>query len=166
MHSSRHLSHIHLTRKALWPAMIILLVLSTSVFADVSDINAEVDRCSAAHDYDPAAMDGKLGPNELGKNERPFLECVYSGIEKNVMPKAMMPPDYDYLIRQHKQFTDAVEKGEITRQQRRDRTRDLLNKVKQNEIAEAERRIQDLSAKRDQFMREQQRMRKRNPRLF
>ena len=156
----------HKTLMKRWSAMVILLGLSYNVHAEVTKINDEVDRCSKAHNYDPAAMDGKLGANELGKNERKFLECVYNGIEKNVMPKALMPADYDYLIRQHRQLTDAVEKGETTRQQRRTRTQDLLSKVKANEMAETERRIQDLSAKRDQFMQQQERMRKRNPRLF
>ena len=156
----------HIAKKAFLLELVFVLTFSPVLFADVSYINNEVDRCSKAHDYDPAAMDGKLSQNELGQNERQFLDCVYSGIEQNIMPKAFIPADYDYLIRQHKQLTDAIEKGETTRQQRRARTQDLLNKVKANEMAETERRIQDLSAKRDQFMQQQERMRKRNPRLF
>ena len=83
---------------------------SSVVAADVSDINAEVEKCSKTHDYDPN-QGGQLGANELGKNERVFLECVYSGISEVLIPKALMPDEYKKLINDHKQMTNAVEKG-------------------------------------------------------
>ena len=151
---------------ALLTITLLAITPSSSVLAaDVSDINAEVEKCSKTHDYDPN-QGGQLGANELGKNERVFLECVYSGISEVLIPKALMPDDYKKLITDHKQMTNAVEKGEITRQQRQTSIREILTQIKANEAAETERRIQDLSAKRDQFLRQRERMLKRNPRMF
>jgi len=139
--------------------------LSTVLAADISDINGEVEKCSQIHDYDPNQQ-SQLGANELGKNERIFLECVYKGINETLMPKAMVPDDYKKLVSSHKQMTNAIEKGEITRQQRQARTTEILGQIKNNETAETERRIQDLSTKRDQFLKQRERMLKRNPRMF
>jgi len=102
----------------------------------------------------------------LGKNERVFLECVYTGIEKVIMPKALLPDEYKHLIGHHREMTDAVEKGEMTRQQRGAEVQKILNKVKAREVAESERRIQELSEKRDQYQRMRQRMLRRHPRMF
>ena len=139
--------------------------LSTVFAADISDINDEIEKCSKTHNYDPNQQD-HLGANELGKNERVFLECVYTGINETLIPKAMLPDDYKKLLSSHRQMTNAVEREEITRQQRQMRTKEILGQIKNNEAAETERRIQDLSTKRDQFLRQRERMLKRNPRMF
>ena len=139
--------------------------LSNVFAADISDINSEIDKCTQVHGYDPKE-ESQLGENELGKNERVFLECVYTGISETLVPKVMLPNDYKDLISSHKQMTNAVEKGEITRKERKARVIEILTQIKANEAAETERRIQDLSAKRDQFLRQRERMLKRNPRMF
>jgi hypothetical protein len=145
--------------------LLTLTSLSTVFAADISDINSEIDKCTQAHGYDPK-QESQLGENELGKNERVFLECVYTGISEALIPKVMVPNDYEKLISSHKQMTNAVEKGEITRKERKTRVIEILTQIKANEAAETERRIQDLSAKRDQFLRQRERMLKRNPRMF
>jgi len=150
---------------ALLSAVILSFSCSVSHAVDVSDINTEIDRCSKAHEYNPAQV-AKFSPNELGANEREFLQCVYTGIEEKIIPKAMLPNDYKALIENHKKMTNSVEKGGMTRQERKAQTEELLRKIKANEVAETERRIQDLSAKRDQFMQDRARMLKRNPRMF
>ena len=166
---------------ALLSAVILSFSCSVSHAVDVSDINTEIDRCSKAHEYNPAQV-AKFSPNELGANEREitralaqryrgtnereFLKCVYAGIEEKIIPKAMLPNDYKALIENHKKMTNSVEKGGMTRQERKAQTEELLRKIKANEVAETERRIQDLSAKRDQFMQDRARMLKRNPRMF
>lgn len=146
-------------------AVLLSLSCSISQAVDVSDINAEIDRCSRAHEYNPA-QSAKLGANELGANEREFLQCVYAGIEERIIPKAMLPDDYKALIESHKKMTNSIEKGGMTREERKAQTEELLRKIKTSEVAETERRIQDLSAKRDQFMQDRARMLKRNPRMF
>jgi len=144
----------------------VAVVLATSASAtDMSDLNAEVLKCQKKHDYD-ATQQTELGPNELAANERTYLDCIYKGIREAVIPKAMIPDDYKYLIKRYQEMTDAVEKGEITRVQRTASTRKLLGMIKDREVAESERRIQDLSAKRDQFLKQRERMLKRNPRMF
>jgi len=156
----------HLPLRYLLPVIALLAIShSSNLLADISDINGELDKCSKTHDYD-LKQGSQLGANELGKTERAFLECVYTGIRETLIPKALIPDDYEYLISQHKQMTNAVEKGEMTRQQRKARVQELLGKIKSNEVAESERRIRDLSAKRDQFLRSRERMLKRNPRMF
>jgi len=146
-------------------AALLSLSCSISLAVDVSDINTEIDRCSKAHEYNPAQSE-ELGANQLGTNEREFLKCVYAGIEERIIPKAMLPDDYRVLIESHKKMTNSIEKGGMTREERKAQTEELLRKVKTNEVAETERRIQDLSAKRDQFMQDRARMLKRNPRMF
>lgn len=150
---------------ALFAATMMMAGLSYNSSADISDINGEIDKCTKTYGYDPKQGD-QLGEHELGKNERVFLECVYSGINEALIPKALIPDDYKKLIASHKQMTNAVEKGEITRKERKASIIEILTRIKENEAAETERRIQDLSAKRDQFMRQRERMLKRNPRMF
>jgi hypothetical protein len=144
----------------------VAIAAATSVSAtDLSDLNREITKCQKTHDYDPSKQD-QLGPNELGKNERAYLDCVYSGTREAVIPKAMVPDDYKQLITRYQQMTDAVEKGEMTRQQRTASAQQLLGNIKNKEVAESERRINDLSAKRDQFLQQRERMLRRNPRMF
>jgi len=137
----------------------------TNLLADISDINGEIDKCSKQHGYNPDDAN-KLGANQLGINERAFLNCVYSSVEEVLVPKSLMPDSYKNLIAEHKKMTDAVENSNMTRQQRTARVQEMLEKIKYSELAESEKRIQDLSAKRDRFLRERERMLKRNPRMF
>lgn len=153
---------IHYARLAITLAM---LGIPSALFADISDINGEIEKCSKLHGYDPQQWN-KIDANTLGKNERVFLACVYNAINEVLVPKALIPDDYNNLIASHKQLTNAVERGEITRQERHTRIKEILGQIKTNEAAETERRIQDLSAKRDQFLRARERMIKRNPRMF
>jgi len=133
--------------------------------ADVSDISTEIVSCANTHDYDPKQA-GQLGEHELGKNEREFLECIYSSINEVLIPKAMVPDNYKKLIADDRQMTNAIEKGEMTRQQRQTRIQQMLADIRSSEAAESEQRIQDLSTKRDQFLQQRERMLKRNRRMF
>ena len=138
----------------------------SSVFAaDISEISTEIEKCSKTHDYDPNQA-SQLGPNELGKNERAFLECVYTSISEVLIPRAMVPDNYKKLIANDRKMTDAIEKGEMTRQQRQARIEQMLGTIRSSEAAVTEQRTQDLTNKRDQFLRERERMLKRNRRMF
>ena len=133
-----------------------------AVFASVDDINNEIDACTQKHGYNPQQA-GDIGANQLGNNERAFLDCVYSGIESNLIPKAFFPEDYEYLVKRHKEMTDAVEEGEFTRQQRQAETKQIIDIMKDKEIKETNKRIDDLSGKREWLLKQRSSMLKRSP---
>lgn len=165
---TKDITEVHIGSKYSHAALLLIalsLVSLVSMAADISNINNHVDNCSKSHGYSPE-LENNLGPHELGRNEREFLECVYKEIQEKLIANVMFPDDYKHLIKRHKEMTDQLVKGEITRAQRKSHIQYLISLIKDNEVTETERRIQDLSAKRDQFMKDRNRMLKRNPRMF
>jgi|GEM_PF-3338755 len=138
---------------------------SLAIATDIDILNEEINRCAKLHEFDPECTED-LDEYELGTNERIFLECVYTSIHEKLIPSSLVPTDFENLVTKHKQMTDAVEQQELTRDERTLKTTEILNQIKANEAAETERRIQDLSAKRDRFLRDREKMLKRNPRMF
>lgn len=138
-------------------ALLAALAVSSAVAAGVDDINKEIDSCSGKHGYDPR-QSSQIDANKLGENERAFLDCVYSGIESNLVPKAMFPKDYKYLVQRYREMTDAVEKGELTRADRTAETQQIINIMKDKEVKETNKRIDDLSSKREWLIRQRENM--------
>ena len=137
--------------------------VSPGLLAGQSDIDAELKRCSKQHGYDPDNT-SSLGAHQLGVNERSYLACAYAGVRELLIPKSVVPAEYETLISKHKQMTDAVEKGELTRAEREARTREMLGDIGAKDAAERERRIQDLTVKREQLLKDLDRARKRTQR--
>lgn len=130
---------------------------SPAIATSVDDLNQEIDRCSGIHGYNPQ-QSSQIDANKLGNNERNFLDCVYGGIESNLIPKAFFPEDYKYLIERYKEMTNAVEKGELTRQQRTAEAQQIIDIMKDKEVKETNKRIDDLSGKREWLMKQRENM--------
>ena len=147
-----------------------LLLLGISsfspVYADQAKIEEEAARCATEHSYDRGGQTN-LGPHELAATERAYLDCIYEGVNKRVIPKALLPDDYRQLIASYQDMTNAVEKGELTRTQRMAQARQMLDDIKTKEAAEREKRIQELDGMRKNLIRQQQMMQRTiTPRIF
>ena len=138
------------------------LAATSAIAVSVDDINKEIDSCTQKHGYS-SKQAGNIDANKLGENERAFLDCVYGGIESNLIPKAFFPEDYKYLIKRYKEMTDSVEQGEMTRQQRTAEAQQILDIMKDKEVKETNKRINDLSGKREWLMKQRESMMKRSP---
>ena len=141
------------------------LVTTPAIATSVDDINQEINTCTREHGYSPRQA-ANLDANKLGENERAFLDCVYGGIESNLVPKAFFPEDYKYLIKRYREMTDAVEQGELTRQQRTAEAQQILDIMKDKEVKETNKRINDLSGKREWLLKQRESMLKRSPKPF
>jgi hypothetical protein len=151
------------------PLIFVLLLGISSFFpvmADQGKIEQEAARCASEHSYDRGGQTN-LGPHELAATERPYLDCIYEGMNKRVIPKALLPDDYRQLIKSYQDMTNAVEKGEITRTERMAQARQMLEEIKNKEATEREKRIQELDGMRKNLIRQQQMMQRTvTPRIF
>lgn len=91
-----------------------------------------VVQCSQQYGYDPTEAD-RLGPNELGSGELAWRECVYQGLRDIVMPKSPIPQAYASAIAEDQALTEQVQRGELTRTERRKRLKDLLDGLRLGE---------------------------------
>lgn len=88
-------------------------------FAELkSALDAHLADCTEIHRLNPLELSG-IGENELADGEQEWLECAYQGIEAIMVPSTIFPDMYRQLIADSRSMTDLVEKGEITRTQRR-----------------------------------------------
>jgi hypothetical protein len=89
--------------------------------------------CSDRFEYQPETAN--LGPHQLGSHERDWSRCVYSAIDDSIIPKSPIADMYRFLITQHQLYTDKVENGEATRQQRRARMEQIVESIQRQEDA-------------------------------
>ena len=97
-------------------------------------LDAEIERCTTKHDYDGDDA-ATLGDNELGASERAWRECVYAGIRKIVIPHSRVPDAYRRFIAQDKVMTNKVERGDMTRAERRAQNEAFVAKLEAAEAA-------------------------------
>jgi len=117
--------------------------------------NQSLSSCSERTGYSPEDATN-LAPNELGRNERAWAQCVYSGIEAHVAPKSAAPELYRRLVARHRELTDAIEAKTATRADRLREATSLLDQIRTAENAALAKREQEISQVQD--VREQQRM--------
>ena len=90
--------------------------------------------CTKRYGYDPDAG-SKLAANVLGPGEREWRGCVYQGIEKYLIPKTLSPDVYRRAIDEDRKMTEAIAKGEMTREQRQARVQQMLEEIDRVEEA-------------------------------
>lgn len=106
---------------------------STSVRDVIPFLDARLNDCTAIHNYNPNEAWG-LGQYELAPTERAWLECAYTGVEKIIVPNTAFPKLYREAVTRHKSMTNLVERGELTRAERRKRTLEIRDSISQMEI--------------------------------
>lgn len=94
---------------------------------------AGLARCTELYGYAPS-LGTKLGPHELGKGERDWRDCAYHVVRKTLMPGSNAPKAYELAIREDREMTAAVARGELTRDERRRRLDALFESLRATEI--------------------------------
>ena len=84
--------------------------------------------CTQRYGYDPEAG-AKLAANVLGSGEREWRGCVYQGIEKYVIPRTLSPDVYRRAIAEDRNMTEAIANGDMTREQREARVKQMLEEI-------------------------------------
>ena len=100
----------------------------------VADLRMALDACTADHGYDPDDADG-LGANELHPGERAWADCAYRAVDAEMKARSRIPEAYDRLIAKHRELTDKVEAGSITRAQRKAQVQTMLTSIRNQEEA-------------------------------
>lgn len=90
-------------------------------------------RCTELYAYSPS-LGAKLGPHELGKGERDWRDCAYHVVRKTLMPGSNAPKAYELAIREDREMTAAVARGELSRDERRRRLDALFESLRATEI--------------------------------
>jgi len=98
-------------------------------------LDAHMADCTERYGYSPEAAAATLGPHVLGAGEREWRGCVYEAIEKYLLPRAPNPELYRRAITEDRELTEAVAGGTITRKQREDRIRSMLEEIERSEEA-------------------------------
>lgn len=119
-------------------ALLGLLLLPASAGAqnDAAEKKAAIEshlaECTATHGYDPEAANPEKA---LAPGERAWNDCAYDGVRALLAKQSRIPGIYDLLIDQHRDMTDALERGEITRTQRKQRTDAIAASIRNQEEA-------------------------------
>lgn len=97
--------------------------------------HARYVECGKIHKYDPNTT--KLAQNTLGPTERAWQQCVYAAVEKYLIPASKSPDLYRGAIATSRNLTNGIEKGTITRDQRRKKMDEVISKIESVEGANA-----------------------------
>jgi len=114
----------------------------------VKKLETHITQCTEKYGYNPKNVSG-IGERELAQNERPWRSCVYEGIRTLVIPNTTISQAYLDLIAEDRKLTDAIEKGEITRSQRKKRITYVVNQIKLMEEKERAKQVAELKRSRD-----------------
>ena len=98
-----------------------------------TQLESYLSQCTQTFGLDPRKEPG-LSENELAPNERDWLDCAYKGIERIMIPNSDFPGMYRDLIAEAKSLVDLMERGEVTRTQRRNRIQILISQIENAEI--------------------------------
>jgi hypothetical protein len=94
-------------------------------------LDAELAQCTQRFGFDPAA--GDLPERALAAGERTWRECAYEGVKKHMIPSSTIPDVYLQLIGEDRTLTDRLDRGEITRAERRQRLDELIERIRNAE---------------------------------
>jgi len=89
--------------------------------------------CTRLYGYSPAAATN-LGPHELGKGELAWRDCAYHVVRKTLVPGSRVPAVYEQAIAEDKAMTAAIQRQQLTRDERRRKLNDLLESLRATEI--------------------------------
>ena len=94
---------------------------------------AGLARCTELYGYAPS-LGKTLGPHELGKGERDWRDCAYHVVRKTLKPGSNAPQAYELAIREDREMTAAVARGELSRDERRRKLDALFESLRATEI--------------------------------
>ncbi|HIF52148.1 MAG TPA: hypothetical protein EYQ42_11590 [Thiotrichaceae bacterium] len=110
-----------------------------------------LSKCTTESDYDP--NNTKISDKyTLAKGERAFLDCAYTGIEKNIIPESYIPNQYKDLIKSHRKWTNEVEKKLLTRSERRSRTLIVIGRLEKLDSQQKDLMIEQMQRTREVMM--------------
>jgi hypothetical protein len=110
-----------------------------------------LSQCTLKTSYDPNSAD-VTDEYTLAKGEREFLDCAYTGIEKNIIPESYIPNQYKDLIKSHRQWTNEVDKKSMSRSERRSRTLTVIGNLKKYDEQQKELFTQQIEHSREIMM--------------
>lgn len=99
-----------------------------------AQLDDHLEGCTRSVGMDPTGPQD-VGEYELVPNERAWLDCAYEGIERIMVPSSYVPEMYRRLIAESRALTNLVERGELTREQRRIRIETLVAEIEDAELA-------------------------------
>jgi hypothetical protein len=125
-------------------------ILAAEVTAKTFDeakqqMDAHIVSCTERTGHDPDRLDD-IGENALGPSERRFLDCVYEGVERLIIPESSTPEAYRSLVQEHRRMTDAIEQGQMTRSERQARTDTMVDEIKRQDEASQRQQRAELEA--------------------
>jgi len=103
-----------------------------------------LSKCSAELGYDPSISNKQLGEHELGKNERQWRACAYTGIETYMIPATVAPNNFRKLVRLDQEMTNQVARGELSRSARKSHISEILAQIKSKEEANQQMQLERL----------------------
>ena len=98
--------------------------------------------CSSKYGYDPDSKN--IEEDRLADGEKEWRSCIYEGINNLILPNTTIPEEYKELIAEDKRMTDAIEKGEMTRSDRKTRLLKLLENIRTLEEKEKAKRVLEM----------------------
>lgn len=100
----------------------------------VSELRIYFDKCSGETGYSPDNA-GNLGDHELHSGEEAYAKCAYDGINKILKARSRIPEIYDRFIAKHREFTDKVKSGGMTRDERKAKLDTMIVSIRNQEEA-------------------------------
>jgi hypothetical protein len=94
-------------------------------------LDGELAQCTQRFRFDPGARN--LPERALASGERAWRECAYEGVKKHMIPNSTIPDVYLQLIGEDRTLTDRLDRGEITRAERRQRLDELVERIRNAE---------------------------------
>lgn len=99
-----------------------------------AQLDVHLEGCTRSVGVDPREPQD-VGEYELVPIEQAWLDCAYEGIERIMVPGSHVPEMYRRLIAESRALTNLVERGEVTREQRRIRIETLVAEIEDAEFA-------------------------------
>jgi hypothetical protein len=137
----------------IWMFLLLILSVSPAQSKDNIDDNFSdfLSQCTQKTSYDPHNVNIS-DEHTLAEGERDFLDCAYTGIERNIIPESYIPKQYKELIKSHRQWTNEVEAKSLTRSERRSRTLTVIGKLKKHDQQQKELFMQQIELSREIMM--------------
>ena len=104
-----------------------------AVAADLVDtrlekLRAHLGGCTQQHGYDPDA-NASVGQHQIAPGEANWRKCAYDGIRNIMIPDNPAAGGYKYLIAFDRTLTQEIQRGKITRAERKDRLQKAIDEA-------------------------------------
>ena len=95
-------------------------------------LNADLKQCTATHGYDPDKVAGvaETADDRGGGGFEEWRQCAYSAVRMYERYNPSLSGLYEQLIAEDMSMTAAIQRGTMTRSQRRDRIDKLVDQIK------------------------------------